>query len=205
MQKKWLEWAKELQFISQCGLEYSKDLFDIERFERIRQISVEIISNYTELSEEKVKDLFANERGYQTPKVDVRAAVFKEDKILMVKEKKDGKWTLPGGWADTGFSVFENIEKESFEEAGAVVKPKRVVAILDMNKHFDTDYPYSIYKVYVECDYIKGSFIENNETEKAEFFDVNNIPELSFAKCTKDHIKMCFDARKKEIHETLCE
>ncbi|WDV47106.1 NUDIX hydrolase [Clostridiaceae bacterium M8S5] len=202
---KWLKWAKELQFLAQCGLAYSKDRFDIERFERIRDISVEIVSEYTEIEHKKIKNLFANESGYQTPKVDVRAAIFNGDKILMVKEKSDGKWTMPGGWADTLYSVYENVKKEAMEEAGANVETKRIIAVMDMNKHFKTEYPYSIYKIYVECDYIDGDFKENAETEEATFFNIDNIPELSFAKCTKEHIKMCFEARNKTIHQAISE
>lgn len=95
--EEWIKWAVELQSIAQAGLTYSKDEFDIERFERIREISAEILSKKSELNLEKVKDLFCNEEGYQTPKIDTRAAVFKDNKILLVKEKVSGEWSLPGG------------------------------------------------------------------------------------------------------------
>lgn len=205
MEKKWLKWAKELQSIAQAGLEYSKDKYDIERFEMIRNISIDILSEYTEMEYDKVRDLFANEKGYQTPKVDIRAAIFRDNKILMVKEKIDGKWSLPGGWADIGISVYDNIMKESMEESGAKVKPKRVIAILDRNKHLKDEYPYSVYKIFVECDYIQGQYEKNIETEEADFFTLDNLPELSTGRNTKEHISMCFEVRKKEVHETICE
>ena len=203
MNKKWLQWAKQLQSIAQSGLEFSKDEFDIERFERIRDISVEIMSEYTQLSNEKVRSLFANESGYQTPKIDIRAVVFKGDKILLVNEKKDNKWSLPGGYADIDLSVSENAKKESMEEAGANVKPKRIIAILDRNKHINDDYPYALYKIFVECAYIDGEYINNIETSRADFFDYDNLPELSTGRNTIDQIRMCFEAREKDIFEPI--
>ncbi|MBZ2174460.1 NUDIX hydrolase N-terminal domain-containing protein [Schnuerera sp. xch1] len=101
----WLIYAKKLQAIAQAGLTYSKDKYDIERFEEIRNISVDILNNYTNIEHGKIKELFANENGYPTPKVDVRAAIFKDKKILLVKEKIDGFWSLPGGWADVDLSL----------------------------------------------------------------------------------------------------
>lgn len=205
MQKKWLTWAKELQAISQIGLEYSKDKFDIERFEKIRNISIEILSEYSDMDFEKVKKLFANETGYQTPKVDVRAAVFKEGKILMVKEELDGRWSLPGGWADIDLSIYENIIKESMEEAGAKVKPKRIIAVLDRSKHLDDTFPYSVYKFFVECDYLSGDFIKNIETSECGFFAFENLPELSIGRNTLKQVEMCFKARTEEMFETIFE
>ena len=142
MEEKWLTWAKRLQSIAQAGITYSKDKYDIERFQEIRDISSEILSNYTDLSNEKVKDLFCNETGYQTPKVDVRCAIFINDKILLVKENLDNKWSLPGGWAEVNLSIKENAIKESFEEAGINVKPKKLIALLDKSKHSNTLTPY---------------------------------------------------------------
>ena len=111
VQPQWLEWAKELQFIAQGGLTYSKDVFDIERFERIREIAAEMLSLQSGIPIEKVKNLFCNETGFQTPKLDTRAAIFKDDKILLVKEK-NGTWSLPGGWVDINQSIKTNTEKE---------------------------------------------------------------------------------------------
>ena len=107
-EQKWLDWAIELQSLAQAGLTYGKDKFDIERFERIREISAEMVAHKTEISVEKVKNLFCNEVGYQTPKIDVRGVIFKDDKILLIQES-NGKWALPGGWADVYLSVKENV------------------------------------------------------------------------------------------------
>ena len=115
--EKWLEWAIELQSLAQAGLTYGKDVYDRERYERIRDISAEILSYKTDISVEKVKNLFCNEIGYQTPKLDTRAAVFEHGKILLVKEN-NGKWSLPGGWVDVNLSVKENTVKECAMRAG---------------------------------------------------------------------------------------
>jgi 8-oxo-dGTP pyrophosphatase MutT (NUDIX family) len=116
MEPSWLAWAKQLQAIAQAGLTYSKDVYDIERFEAIRNLSIEILAKYTEMDSSIMKELFANETGYATPKVDIRAAVFKNNRILLVKEKSDGKWSLPGGWGDVGLSPSEVAVKEVKEE-----------------------------------------------------------------------------------------
>ncbi|MDO0437800.1 NUDIX hydrolase N-terminal domain-containing protein, partial [Clostridioides difficile] len=117
MNEKWLEWAIELQSIAQAGITYGKDIYDRERYERIREISAEIIAYKTDISTEKVRNLFCNESGYQTPKLDTRAAIFENGKILLVKENT-GKWSLPGGWVEVNLSVKENTIKEVKEEAG---------------------------------------------------------------------------------------
>ncbi len=151
VQPQWLEWAKELQFIAQGGLTYSKDVFDIERFERIREIAAEMLSLQSEIPIEKVKNLFCNETGFQTPKLDTRAAIFKDDKILLVKEK-NGTWSLPGGWVDINQSIKTNTEKEVKEEAGLNVKAIRIIAIQDRNLHNIPPYAYNVCKVFIkEC------------------------------------------------------
>ena len=126
--EKWLQWAVKLQSIAQAGLFYGKDEFDKERYEQIRNIAAEMISYKSEISEDKVKDLFCSETGYQTPKIDTRAAIFENGKILLVKEK-DGRWSLPGGWADVDISATENVIKEVREEAGLTVTADMVIAV----------------------------------------------------------------------------
>jgi len=205
MSKRWLEWAKELQMLSQGALAYCKDPYDRERFERIREISVEIMSEHTDIPIEKMRRLFANETGYQTPKVDIRASIIKNNKILLVKEKLDGRWSMPGGWADIGLSVYDNIIKESIEEAGAVVTPNKVIAILDRNKHVTDDYPFTIYKIFVDCNFIKGEHMDNIETSESGFFSLDNLPDLSVTRNTYEQIKMCFDASNNEYHKVICD
>jgi hypothetical protein len=126
MTEKWLLWAAQLQSIAQAGLTYGADKYDLDRYEQIRTIAIDIMHQYTEIDHRKLRDIFASETGYQTPKVDIRASVISDGKILMVKEKEDGRWSLPGGWADVNTSVSESIIRECLEEAGAKVLPKRI-------------------------------------------------------------------------------
>jgi len=200
---KWLYYAMKLQAIAQAGLAYSKNKFDIEHFKQSREISVDILKDYTGIENQKIEDLFANETGYPTPKVDVRAAIFRDNKILLVKEKKDGLWALPGGWADIDLSLKENVIKEAKEEAGAVIEPIRIIAILDRKKHNIPFMPYGIYKVFVESTYISMDFKFNLETSDAGFFSEDNLPPLSTGRNTREQIYMCFKVKEKEFHETI--
>ena len=192
----WKKWAQELQFLAQSSLAYSKDKFDRERSERIRDIACEMLSYKYDLPIEKIKMDFASEIGYQTPKVETRAAIIKDNKILLVKEQLDGKWALPGGYQDVNVSVRENVIKEASEEAGAVVQPLKVVAVLDYNRHHHVNFPLGMVKIFVLCEYINHSFNENTETLGAEFYSLDDLPELSLTRTTKKQLEMCFECYK---------
>jgi ADP-ribose pyrophosphatase YjhB (NUDIX family) len=203
MNNKWLEWATELQSIAQAGLTFGENQYDLDRYHKIRDLSVDILHEYTEMDHTKIRDLFASETGYQTPKVDIRAAVFNENKILLVHEKIDGKWSLPGGWADVNSSVGESAVRECYEEAGAVVTPKRIVAIHLGNKHNNHNFPFTIYKIFVECELLEYQFAENTETLGSDFFSLDMLPDLSFERNNPDQVKMCFEAKKCKTFETI--
>lgn len=192
----WKKWAQELQFLAQCSLAYSKDKFDRERSERIREIACEMLSYKYDLPIEKIKMDFASEIGYQTPKVETRAAIIKDNKILLVKDQLDGKWALPGGYQDVNVSIRENVIKEASEEAGAVVQPLKVVAVLDYNRHHHVNFPLGMVKIFVLCEYINHSFNENTETLGAEFYSLDDLPELSLTRITKKQLEMCFECYK---------
>lgn len=192
MEPKWLEWAKQLQSIAQAGLAYSKDIYDLERFEMIRDLSVEIMSKYTEVDQAIIKELFANETGYATPKVDIRAVVFHENKVLMVKEKVDGHWALPGGWGDIGLSPSEVAVKEVKEESGFEVKPIKLMGILDKKCHPHPPSPYHVYKIFIQCELHGGQAKQGMETSEVEFFAENNLPPLSVERNTKSQIEWVF-------------
>jgi ADP-ribose pyrophosphatase YjhB (NUDIX family) len=203
MNTKWLEWATKLQAIAQAGLTFSENSYDLDRYKQLRALSVEIMNEYTGVSHEKLTGLFAGETGYQTPKTDIRAAVFKGDAILLVREKVDGAWSLPGGWADVNSSPSESAVRECLEEAGAIVKPKRIIAVQVAAKHNNPLNPYSIYKIFFECELIETSFKENTETLDAGFFSLNELPPLSTDRTTADQIEMCFNARKQDVVEPV--
>ncbi|HFL2425958.1 TPA: NUDIX hydrolase N-terminal domain-containing protein [Clostridioides difficile] len=193
MNEKWLEWAIELQSIAQAGITYGKDIYDIERYERIREISAEMIAYKTDISTEKVRNLFCNESGYQTPKLDTRAVIFENGKILLVKENT-GKWSLPGGWVEVNLSVKENTIKEVKEESGLDITADRIIAIQDRAKHNLPIYAYGVCKIFVLCTVIGGTFKENIETTEFSYFSENELPELATEKNTEEQIKMCFEA-----------
>lgn len=190
---KWLDIAVELQFIAQAGLTYSKDHFDLERFERIREIAAEMMSLKSGLSMEKVKDLFCNETGFQTPKLDTRAAVFNDGKILLVKEK-NGTWSLPGGWVDVNQSVKSNTIKEVKEEAGLDVVAVKLIAVQDRNLHNLPLYAYGICKIFMLCEAVGGAFRENIETVESGYFGLDELPLLAEEKNNRDQVEMCFRA-----------
>ena len=195
--EKWLQWAIELQSLAQAGLTYGKDVYDKERYERIREISAEMLSYKTDISIEKVKDLFCNEHGYQTPKLDTRAAIFSDEKILLVKEK-NGKWSLPGGWVDVNLSIKENPVKEVKEESGLDVAADSIIAVQDRAKHNLPVYAYGVCKVFVLCYVIGGSFKENIETIGFDYFSEDELPQLAEEKNNAEQIRMCFEAYRSE-------
>lgn len=195
--EKWLQWAIELQSLAQAGLTYGKDAYDMERYERIREISAEILSSMSDIPTEIVRNLFCNETGYQTPKLDTRAAIFEDGKILLVREN-NGKWSLPGGWCDVNVSVGENTIKEVKEESGLDVNAVSIIAIQDRAKHNLPLYAYGICKVFVLCTIVGGCFQENIETTGFDFFSENNLPELATEKNNEEQIRMCFDAYRAE-------
>ena len=189
----WMKWAQELQFLAQCSLAYSKDKFDRERSERIRDIACEMLAYKYDIPVDKIRIDFAGELGYQTPKVETRAAIIKDNKILLVKEQLDGKWALPGGYQDVNVSIRENVIKEASEEAGAIVEPLKIIAVLDYNKHHHVNFPFGMVKIFVLCEYIDHSFVDNTETLGADFYSLDNLPELSTTRTTFEQLKMCFD------------
>ncbi len=191
--EKWLKWAIEIQSIAQIGLEYTEGKYDRERYKRLREISKEIIKEKSNLNLNKIEDLFCNEKGYQTPKLTTRAAIFKDNKILLTHEN-DGTWSLPGGWCDVLESVKSNTIKEIKEETGLDAKAIKIIAIQDGNKH-NTICPYGMCVIFILCEVIGGSFKENIETTEIEYFALNNLPDnLSEERSTKEQIEMCFKA-----------
>ena len=189
------QWALELQSLAQAGLFYGHDDFDKERYQRIRDISAEMMSERTGLPLEKVKDLFCSDNGYQTPKVDTRAAIFNSGKILLVRER-DGRWSMPGGWCDYNLSPAENTIKEAKEEAGLDVVIERLAAVQDRDKHNEPPYAYKIVKIFYLCRVTGGSFVDNIETSDSRYFSVDELPPLAVEKCSEDQVKMCFEAER---------
>ena len=200
--EKWLQWAVELQSLAQAGIFYGKDEFDRERYERIREIAAEMISFKSAIPMDKVRNLFCSEIGYQTPKIDCRAAIFQDGKILLVQEK-NGSWSLPGGWVDVNVSVKENVIKEVKEEAGLDVTADMVIAVQDREKHNLPVYAYKVCKIFVLCTVIGGGFKANIETVSSDYFERGRLPALATEKNNEEQIDMCFDACLSENWRTV--
>lgn len=194
--EKWLKWAIEIQSLAQSGLAYTDNVYDIERYERLREISAEIIEEKSNINLEKVKDLFCNETGYQTPKIDTRAVIFKDNKILLTHEN-NGTWSLPGGWCDVLESVGSNTIKEVKEETGLDVETIKIISVQDRNKHNKPIYAYGVCKIFVLCNVIGGKFVKNIETTEIKYFSLDEIPSnLAEEKTNREQIEMCFEAYK---------
>lgn len=189
----WLEWIKQIHAIAQWGLTYAKDPFDLERYQVLKDLSVEMMADFTEMDKSRMPELFAHEVGYATPKVDVRGVVFQNDKLLMVKENWDGRWTAPGGWADIGYSPAEVAVKEVREEAGLEVRPVKLLAVFDKKYFPHPASPYHIYKFFIRCEVTGGTMQTGLESRGVGFFGEDEIPDLSAHRITPEQIKVLFE------------
>lgn len=199
MDPNWLTWAKQLAALAQDGLTYSDNEYEIERYKQIRQIAAEMMSTGFDFEARAFVDLFLREQGYATPKVDVRGAVFRDDRILLVREKIDGgRWTLPGGWADPWQSPSEAVTREVFEEAGFRVRVTKLAAVYDRSKHpHEPPMPFHLYKLFFLCDIIGGTATESFETTGVEFFAEDAIPQdLSVSRTLPFQIARMFEHRR---------
>lgn len=183
----WLAWAKRIQAIAQAGLTYSESSYDQDRYQALRALSVEIMASHLELADgerPRLAELFASDYGYPTPKVDVRAFVAADGKILMVRERVDGRWSIPGGWADVGSSPAEMAVRETAEESGYQVKARRLLAVWDKARHNPSPFPADVYKLVVACDLVGGDGTAGSETLEVGWFAPDRLPELSVGRIT---------------------
>jgi len=187
----WLAWAKRIQAIAQAGLTYSQSSYDQDRYQALRALSVEIMASHLELADgerPRLAELFASDYGYPTPKVDVRAFVAADGKILMVRERVDGRWSIPGGWADVGSSPAEMAVRETAEESGYQVKARRLLAVWDKARHNPSPFPADVYKLVVACDLVGGDGTAGSETLEVGWFAPDRLPELSVGRITAAQI-----------------
>lgn len=178
MTNKWMDWAREIFSLSQAGLAYSKNEFDLARYKRLQEITAEMLESQSDLPKESVLESFSMQAGYATPKIDVRGAVVREGKILLIQERTDGKWAMPGGWADLGDAPASVAEREVWEESGYRVKAEKVVAVLDANRIQPMEF-YHAFKIIFLCRLMGGEPRTSNETSAVDFFDLNELPPLS--------------------------
>ena len=188
----WLRWAQRIQAIAQTGLTYAHDPFDRERYEELRRIAVEMASSGVSAPEEEVRVAFASSLGYPTPKVDVRAVVFRGPELLLVRERRSGRWTFPGGWADAGDTPSLAAERETLEESGYRVRAAKLLALLDKSRH---EHPPSIdytYKVLVLCRLEGGEPVTSHEIEEVGFFARSAIPDLDLDRTTPGQVELAW-------------
>jgi ADP-ribose pyrophosphatase YjhB (NUDIX family) len=185
---RWLAWARELQAIAQTGLTFATGDYDLVRYRRLMEIAAEITAGYTGAEHDTVLQDFFEQPGYATPKVDVRGAVIKDGTILLVQEKSDGAWCMPGGWADVGDLPSAMVTREVVEESGLIVRPRKVIGVFDANRDGRPLAFYHAYKIVFLCDLIGGEPRGSDETLDARFFDFDAIPPLSGSRTQHRHL-----------------
>lgn len=202
MERKLFEYIKQIQALAETGIHYSNSSYDQERYEEIQKISLNMLELITDIPLQKIAPVIQELNGYKTPKVDVRAVVFnREGKILLVREKVDGYWSLPGGWADVGYTPSQIAEKECFEEAGLNVKASRLLAVMDKTaQQMPPEFEY-VYKLFVECDPLGAQISAGAETLDAGWFAEDEIPELSKPRTIESQVKLMFRYYRHEIIE----
>jgi ADP-ribose pyrophosphatase YjhB (NUDIX family) len=190
----WLLWARELQAIAQTGLTFASDRYDLERYQRLRAIAVAMMASGSGASIERISALFEQDLGYPTPKVDVRGAVFHEQRILLVREISDGLWTLPGGWGDVNQTPRECVEREIQEESGFWARAVKLAAVWDYRRQRQAaSHPYSIYKFFFICELTGGEASPSLETSAVEFFALDKLPDLSLGRVTPEQIGRMYE------------
>jgi ADP-ribose pyrophosphatase YjhB (NUDIX family) len=187
-----IDLAQRLLAIAQNGLTYSLSAYDTERYEEVRKIGLELLAAGSGADIEELRGAFVMERGYATPKVDVRGAAFRDGRILLVREREDGRWSLPGGWADIGQSPAECVEREILEESGFKAKAVKLIAVLDRDRHGHPPIPFHAYKLFFLCELTGGSAAAREETTEVGFFGPDEIPALSLTRLVPDQIRMAF-------------
>lgn len=197
---RWLTWSRELQALAQAGLTFSKDPYDLERYRRLRTLALQMMAAGAGTALEPLEALFAQDLGYPTPKVDVRGAVIRDDQILMVREASDGRWTLPGGWADVNQSARECVEREILEESGYQARAIKLAAVWDSHRQgYAYPHPYTIYKMFFICELLGGSARPSLETSEVRFFPATALPELSPGRVNASQIARMFDHQREPM------
>ncbi|MBT5875191.1 MAG: NUDIX hydrolase [Candidatus Latescibacteria bacterium] len=202
----WVEWVKQVKAISQIGKQFSKDPYDLERYDQLQELSHEMFAQLGDAPKKKVDDFFIPDQGYATPKVDLRGAVFEEDRVLLVQERADGLWALPGGWADVCEPPSIGVVREIFEESGYRTKVRKLAAVKDRGLHpFKPRYPTHIYKMYFLCELVGGTPTVNLEVSDIDFFNLDGLPELSEGKTIAADIALMYEHHVSPELATYCD
>jgi ADP-ribose pyrophosphatase YjhB (NUDIX family) len=184
--------ARRLLALAQTGLHFTPQEYDRERYRELAEIAGQLLANESEHTPQRLQAAWFVEDGYATPKIDVRGAVFRDDKVLLVRETMDGKWTMPGGWADVNDSPSYAVEKEIEQESGFIAKAAKLAALYDRNKHEHPPYLYHAWKAFFVCDITGGAPRLSNETDGVDFFALDALPELSTGRSTAAQIRRMY-------------
>jgi ADP-ribose pyrophosphatase YjhB (NUDIX family) len=188
----WIDWTQRLAAIAQSGLTYARDPFDIERYEALRALAADVIAEHTGNDARDIDAYLATQAGYATPKIDVRGVVFRDGKLLLVRERSDGGWTLPGGWADVLDSPSSAVEREIHEESGYEVRATQILAVLDRNKHPHPPQVFHVWKIFIRCELTGGAPADSIETDGVDFFTRDALPPLSALRVTPAQLALMF-------------
>jgi ADP-ribose pyrophosphatase YjhB (NUDIX family) len=188
-----MRWAREIQSIAQTGLSYAADPYDIERYTRLSAIAAELMAGDDPFEIERLSALFGGEAGHATPKIDTRAAIFRDNTVLLVQGTDDSEWSLPGGWADPGESPSEAIAREVHEEAGYNVTVDRLLALYDRDRHPHPPLEFHVYKLIFDCTITGGHATTSLETSAVRFFPLSDLPPLSLTRILPQQIARLFE------------
>jgi ADP-ribose pyrophosphatase YjhB (NUDIX family) len=189
-----LQWVRKVQAIAQNGLTFTQDPFDRERYQQLQELVTTILTSHLAITPDQLQGLWLGDDGYATPKVDVRGGVFDQDKVLLVRERSDGKWTLPGGWVDVGDGPAFAVEREIREESGYLAKAVKLAALFDKNNpaHGHPPSILHIYKLFFLCELTGGAPTTSAETDGVDFFPVSSLPPLSTGRATQSEIERLY-------------
>ncbi len=190
-----LVWARQLQAIAQNGLAFSRDPFDRQRYIQLQELAASMLSTELEVSADTTRSFWDGEHGYATPKVDVRGGVFEAERVLLVRERSDGRWTLPGGWVDVNDAPAAAVAREIREESGYEARAVKLAALVDKNRHPHPPGVHHIYKLFFVCELTGGSPRASDETDAVQFFPVNALPELSTGRVLAPQIERLYQHR----------
>jgi len=188
-----LPWAKRLAALAQTGITYAQSPFDIQRYEEIRAIAANLMARESIHPPASLIELFKTDRGYATPKVDVRGIVFRDEKLLLVREKEDGLWTPPGGWVDVGDAPSRAVEKEIVEESGFTARAVKLIGVYNRDQHVHTPLPFAVFKLHILCQLTGGAATVSDETTEVGFFPRDALPPLSLARVVAYQIERAFE------------
>ena len=190
----WLVWARELQAIAQTGLTFTENQYDVDRYRAIERLAATMMAAGSGTDIARIAELFAGQTGYATPKVDVRGAVIRGDEILLIREASDGRWALPGGWADVNQSPAECVVREVLEESGYEVRATKLTAVWDRSRRGHLPpFPFHVYKMFFLCELVGGAARPSHETTAVGFFRPDALPELSTGRTLASQIHLMFE------------